>query len=165
VLAETICEQEENVLGRGGAMQEKAVENLPKIIHEAAQSQLGILALMVVGIGLLGYFFFAKAKLKMRVGMFLVMFAGVVAFGIAVVRTQSIKEDHLQTDSAGPGKPSAPSTAGCASTGEKQTEIAQTTKGDASPAISCVNGSVTITVNPEPKNTQPGGSPEKKKAP
>ncbi len=59
-------------------------KSLPDIIKAAAQSQLGILALLVVALAILAYIFFAKARVKIRVGIFVLLFAGVVGFGVAM---------------------------------------------------------------------------------
>ena len=59
-------------------------KSLPDIIKAAAQSQLGILALLVVALAVLAYIFFAKARVKIRVGIFVLLFAGVVGFGVAM---------------------------------------------------------------------------------
>ena len=61
-------------------------KSLPEIIKAAAQSKLGILALLVVALSILAYSFFAKALLKIRVGIFVLLFAGVIGFGVAVLR-------------------------------------------------------------------------------
>jgi len=61
-------------------------KSLPDIIKAAAQSQLGILALLVVALSILAYVFFAKAAMKVRVGIFVLLFAGVIGFGVAMFR-------------------------------------------------------------------------------
>jgi len=61
-------------------------KSLPDIIKAAAQSQLGILALLVIALSVLAYLFFAKAAMKIRVGIFVLLFAGVIGFGIAMFR-------------------------------------------------------------------------------
>lgn len=61
-------------------------KSLPDIIKAAAQSQLGILALLVVALSLLAYVFFAKASVRIRVGVFVLLFAGVIGFAVAVLR-------------------------------------------------------------------------------
>jgi hypothetical protein len=66
-------------------------KSLPDIIKAAAQSQLGILALLVVALSILAYVFFAKASVKIRVGIFVLLFAGVIAFGVAVLRASDPK--------------------------------------------------------------------------
>ena len=61
-------------------------KSLPEVIKAAAQSQLGILALLVVALSILAYVFFAKATVNVRVGIFVLLFAGVIGFGIAMFR-------------------------------------------------------------------------------
>jgi hypothetical protein len=61
-------------------------KSLPDIIKAAAQSQLGILALLVVALSILAYLFFAKSRLNVRVGIFVLLFAGGVGFGVAMFR-------------------------------------------------------------------------------
>jgi hypothetical protein len=65
---------------------EAITTRLPEIITAAAQSYLGILALLSVALSLLAYFFFAKASEKVRVGIFVMLFVGVIAFGVAMFR-------------------------------------------------------------------------------
>lgn len=66
----------------------KAIQTVPEIIRAAAQSLNGILALMILILGTLGYFTIRKAGAKERVGVFVMLFAGVVLFGVAVVQSQ-----------------------------------------------------------------------------
>ncbi len=47
----------------------KLIEQLPQIITAAAQSYLGILALLSVALAVLAYFFFASASEKVKVGI------------------------------------------------------------------------------------------------
>ncbi|MGH6649081.1 hypothetical protein [Aquabacterium sp.] len=61
--------------------------NLPQIISAAAQSQLGILALLSVALSVLAYFFFSTASEKVKVGIFAMLFVGVIGFGVAMFRT------------------------------------------------------------------------------
>jgi hypothetical protein len=65
---------------------EKLIDRLPDVITAAAQSYLGILALLSVALSLLAYFFFAKASEKVRVGIFVLLFLGVIGFGVAMFR-------------------------------------------------------------------------------
>jgi hypothetical protein len=65
---------------------DKLFEHLPAIITAAAQSQLGILALLVVALSVLAYFFFAKASERARVGIFVLLFFGVIGFAVAMFR-------------------------------------------------------------------------------
>ena len=61
-------------------------EHLPAIISAAAQSVLGLFALLSVALAVLAYFFFARARVKVRIGIFVLLFVGVAAFGVAVFR-------------------------------------------------------------------------------
>jgi hypothetical protein len=61
-------------------------EHLPAIISAAAQSVLGLFALLSVALAVLAYFFFAGARVKVRIGIFVLLFVGVAAFGVAVFR-------------------------------------------------------------------------------
>lgn len=63
--------------------------NLPQIISAAAQSQLGILALLSIALSVLAYFFFSSASEKVRVGIFAMLFVGVIGFGVAMFRMPS----------------------------------------------------------------------------
>jgi hypothetical protein len=70
-------------------------QRLPEIITAAAQSYLGIFALLSVALALLAYFFFAKASEKVKVGIFVLLFVGVIGFGVAMFRAS-----HDATQSA-----------------------------------------------------------------
>lgn len=59
-------------------------ENLPQIISAAAESYLGILALLSIALSVLAYFFFSTASEKVKVGIFLLLFLGVFGFGVAM---------------------------------------------------------------------------------
>ena len=61
-------------------------EHLPAIISAAAQSVLGLFALLSVALAVLAYVFFARARVEVRIGIFVLLFAGVAAFGVAVFR-------------------------------------------------------------------------------
>lgn len=61
-------------------------QQLPQIISAAAQSPLGILALLVVALAALAYVFFARASEKARLGVFVLLFAGVAGFAVALLR-------------------------------------------------------------------------------
>src|SRR5687768_16270170 len=77
---------------------DKLVERLPDIITAAAQSYLGILALLAVALSVLAYFFFAKASEKVKVGIFVMLFVGVIAFGVAMFR---VSDDQSRHDAPG----------------------------------------------------------------
>jgi len=77
----------------------------PEIIKSAAQSDMGILALMILVICLLALVFFRKATEHIRLGIFLLFFAGVVLFTVSAVsrmsnKGQAITADTVQTPGA-----------------------------------------------------------------
>ena len=65
------------------------MERLPEVITAAAQSHLGILALLSISLSVLAYFFFAKASEKARIGIFVLLFVGVIGFGAAMFRVNA----------------------------------------------------------------------------
>ncbi len=54
------------------------------IIETASKSPLGILALMILVLGSLGFYFFKDADAKIRAVIFLAMLGGVIAYGAAI---------------------------------------------------------------------------------
>lgn len=62
-------------------------ENFPSIISAAAQSHLGILALIIIALTILAFFFFTGASEKVRVGIFLLLSFGAIGFGAAMFRS------------------------------------------------------------------------------
>ena len=68
---------------------DKLIERLPDIINAAAQSNLGILALLSVALSVLAYFFFANASEKIKVSIFVLLFLGVLGFGVAMFRASN----------------------------------------------------------------------------
>jgi hypothetical protein len=62
-------------------------ENVPNIIGVAAKSPLGLLALMIIALAVLAFFFFRSSSDKIRTAMFVLLFVGVVCFGVAAVRS------------------------------------------------------------------------------
>jgi hypothetical protein len=60
--------------------------NAPEIISKASQSPLGIFALMILVTGILAFVFFRAAPVAVRSSVFFLIFTGVVAFGVAIVR-------------------------------------------------------------------------------
>ncbi|MCI0694066.1 hypothetical protein L0337_18915 [candidate division KSB1 bacterium] len=79
---------------------ERLFENAPEIISAAAKSPLGLFALMILVLAVLGFFFFRQASERTRVTIFLLMFIGVVAFGIAIFSASS----HPSGESLVPSK-------------------------------------------------------------
>jgi len=82
---------------------DQLLKSLPDIIKAAAQSQLGILALLVVALSILAYVFFAKATVNVRVGIFVLLFAGVIVFGVAMFRASDVGLSPASTAGAPKG--------------------------------------------------------------
>ncbi len=59
------------------------------IIQAASKSPLGILALMILFLGVLGYVFFKDADAKIKAVMYLAMLGGVIGYGAAISRATS----------------------------------------------------------------------------
>jgi 8-oxo-dGTP pyrophosphatase MutT (NUDIX family) len=82
------------------------IENAPKIIREAAQSTLGILALVVLLISILALAFFSRASEGVRVAIFVLIFLGAGLFVISVLRMaeqdQSRASESVQPFAASP---------------------------------------------------------------
>ena len=68
---------------------DKVIESTPNIIGEAAKSPLGLFALMIITLSILGFLFFRNSSERTRGAVFVLMFIGVVSFGIATFRTIS----------------------------------------------------------------------------
>lgn len=62
------------------------VEHIPSIIEQAARSPLGLFALMVIALSILGFVFFRGAAERTRIAMFVLLFIGVASFGMAAMR-------------------------------------------------------------------------------
>lgn len=73
-----------------------AVESVPEIIKAAAQSPLGILALMVIAIAVLGYLFFGTASERTRIAMFILLLAGAAMFGAAAMKERPLIRDKTE---------------------------------------------------------------------
>jgi len=67
----------------------KGFESIPAIIEQAAKSPLGLFALMVIALSIIGFFFFHDSSEWTRIGIFIIMFIGVFFFGIAAFRSMS----------------------------------------------------------------------------
>jgi hypothetical protein len=59
------------------------------IIQAASKSPLGILALMILFLGVLGYIFFKDADPKIKAVMYLAMLGGVIGYGVSISRATS----------------------------------------------------------------------------
>jgi len=71
----------------------KLVEQAPKIIEEAAKSPLGLLALMILALSVLAFFFFRKASPRIRVGIFVVVFLGFLLLSVALYRVIQVGQE------------------------------------------------------------------------
>lgn len=67
-------------------MEQIPVEHIPAIIEQAARSPLGLFALMVIALSILGFVFFRGAAERTRIAMFVLLFIGVASFGMAAMR-------------------------------------------------------------------------------
>lgn len=61
-------------------------KSIPEIIKQASQSQLGILALLIIVLFGLAFYFFRKAPVRWRALIFLVFFLGVAGYAWAITR-------------------------------------------------------------------------------
>ena len=84
---------------------DQLTQSAPKIIEQAARSTLGILALMILALSALGFFFFRRSPEWIRAVIYVLLFVGVVSFSVATIR--SVKgppapepEPTLHTDTA-----------------------------------------------------------------
>ena len=68
---------------------DKLFQSAPEIIGQAAKSPLGIFALMILALSVLGFVFFRQSSERTRTAIFALMFIGVAAFGYATFRTAS----------------------------------------------------------------------------
>lgn len=80
-------------------MNAAAENNIPQIIQEAAKSNRGIFALMIIALALIGFYFFNRSRLQFRVGVFVTLFSGVAVFGWAVFDQKTpLTPVHQQPD-------------------------------------------------------------------
>lgn len=66
---------------------DELIKHTPGIIEAAAKSTLGIFALMIIALSVLGYLFFHKSSERTRAAIFVLMFVGVVTFGFALLQS------------------------------------------------------------------------------
>jgi hypothetical protein len=79
-----------------------AVKSVPDIIAAASKSTLGILALIILGLAVLAWAFFKKAKEIVRIGIFVMLFAGAALYTWAIIGSSAPAEKRVQTESSGP---------------------------------------------------------------
>lgn len=72
---------------------------VPGIIQEAAKSPLGLFALMIMILSILGFMFFRSSSERTRIAMFVLMFIGVAFFGAAAIRiAPNMESSSLKSD-------------------------------------------------------------------
>ena len=91
---------------------DKLIQSAPEIIGQAAKSPLGIFALMILALSVLGFIFFRRSSERTRATIFMLMFIGVAAFGYATFRTASAIPS---------ASPNAIASNGRSSSGERET--------------------------------------------
>lgn len=77
------------------------LSSITQIISAAAQSQLGLFALLAIALSLLAYTFFSAASERARIGIFTLLFLGVAAFGVAMFQEPKMKAMPPDTNDAG----------------------------------------------------------------
>jgi hypothetical protein len=70
-----------------------SLKDFPDIIRESAQSTLGVLALMLLLLGILAYSFFTKEDAKLKLIVFFMLFLGVVGFAFSIHNTMNLAID------------------------------------------------------------------------
>ena len=83
------------------------LEAIPQIIEAAAKSQTGVLALVVIVLGGVGFIFFRREPLLYKVGIYVFMFVGFGLFLVSVYRVE-LPPAITKTDSPTP-QPENPS--------------------------------------------------------
>jgi tetratricopeptide (TPR) repeat protein len=74
------------------------LQYVPQIIKEAATSPQGILALMIIALAILAFYFFKDAGVPVRVAIFIMVFCGVVLFAAKV----AYKANQVRSANASP---------------------------------------------------------------
>lgn len=82
---------------------EERIESVLDIIKAAATSLLGIFALMIICLGVLGFAVFNKANKYLKLVIFLLFFGSVLAFGFSIINEASTQK----TSVSGAASPSA----------------------------------------------------------
>jgi hypothetical protein len=81
---------------------DEGINSVPNIIKAAATSPLGIFAIMIICLGVLGFTFFNKANQYIKLLILLLFFGGLVAFGFSIKNETSAKKTAISG-----GSPSA----------------------------------------------------------
>lgn len=90
------------VLAQDEGLDPNTLKTLPQIIQAlvdlikaAADSTLGIIALLIIALSLLAYFLFKNGAAWAKMVSFALLFIGAIAFGFAMLRTDSLVEELL----------------------------------------------------------------------
>lgn len=83
-----------------GAVIDKLADGVAKVIDAAAGGPLALIALAVIALALIAYFFFKSATEKIRVAIFLGLFVGAAAFIVALFQLASRPASGPATNTA-----------------------------------------------------------------
>jgi hypothetical protein len=79
-------------------MSTDALKTIPEIINAASRTTLGILALLILVVAFLGFYFFKNERaVRYRFGVFVLILAGTAAFGLSALITQ--RDDAIRAQS------------------------------------------------------------------
>jgi hypothetical protein len=85
---------------------DQIAKNLPEIIKASASSPLGILALMIIALAILAFYFFKAASEKARIMIFVILFVGVAALAGVIMRQSKIVAQRVESNN--PSSPVIP---------------------------------------------------------
>lgn len=92
-------------MSRGSLMRDM-LDHIPNVIREAAQSNLGVLALLIVVLSILAFMFFRSAGPRIRLFVYFSFFIGTCCFGFAILTNPLPNESgSLQDAIASPDQP------------------------------------------------------------
>jgi len=69
----------------------KFIDTLPNIIDKASSNNLGIIALIIIAVSIIAFFFFRNANVKVRVSIFTLLFIGFSLLTIDLLREDKKK--------------------------------------------------------------------------
>jgi hypothetical protein len=79
-------------------MNEAGLKTIPEIINAAKSSNLGILALLILALAVVGFYFFRNSGVHYRLAVFVLMLAGAAVFGYATLVAQREDAIHARED-------------------------------------------------------------------
>ncbi len=68
------------------------VKHIPEVIEKASRSLLGVFSLMVIVMAIIGILFFKNASELTRIGIFVMLFSGLVMFGFAFFKARNQRD-------------------------------------------------------------------------